>query len=507
MRGQVIDGLHKGCPVIQTQDNQLFIRDSQGRTVPVNPDTALSVTDISHNYPGFGAKTYMVRWKQDAGSVLQLFPDAEPVAAAEQRSTGKKLPVILAFLAVVLALSLALVGWHLGLFHRHSWAEATCDAPRTCTGCGETEGEALTHEPGEWTVTKRAGYGSWGARTQRCSLCDVELAQDRYLADAYTDGLYRCSIDEFHMRVKLWLEEAGLDADAQMIDEEGELAAIRIGGSRSSYGVVCFVDQDFYSIQGEVSGRLNASSVCIAFDKGNAVWENKLLPVMIACCNNGMDLTQAETLMTEIKSRGKYEHDGVRYLWGSSEGLDYLFLGFDSVPESIRNLPEVRETQQWPDSILYDSTGSFRDTASFVDAYEQQAGEILRENGYGEFEVVASIGSGDLTYGIREPGSSEYSVLTFTNEDEFLQTDGAFTEIYLLSPMESETQVEAFVVHSAAMIHLVDPSMGNFNECGAFLNRLLGQMENKSVQRTMNGIDYYVVIRDDGYITLVIDFQ
>ena len=27
----------------------------------------------------------------------------------------------------------------------HSWADATCEAPKTCTACGETEGEALGH--------------------------------------------------------------------------------------------------------------------------------------------------------------------------------------------------------------------------------------------------------------------------------------------------------------------------------------------------------------------------
>ena len=31
---------------------------------------------------------------------------------------------------------------------KHEWAEATCDAPKTCIKCGETEGESLGHE---WT--------------------------------------------------------------------------------------------------------------------------------------------------------------------------------------------------------------------------------------------------------------------------------------------------------------------------------------------------------------------
>lgn len=33
--------------------------------------------------------------------------------------------------------------------HTHKWKDATCFAPKTCAGCGETEGEKLTHIPGE----------------------------------------------------------------------------------------------------------------------------------------------------------------------------------------------------------------------------------------------------------------------------------------------------------------------------------------------------------------------
>jgi len=30
--------------------------------------------------------------------------------------------------------------------HEHTWTEATCEEPRKCSECGETEGEALGHE-------------------------------------------------------------------------------------------------------------------------------------------------------------------------------------------------------------------------------------------------------------------------------------------------------------------------------------------------------------------------
>ena len=58
--------------------------------------------------------------------------------------------------AAVLALSLA------GCGHQHSWEDATCDTPKTCSECGETEGEALGHE----------------VSIGKCSRCGTYIAQN-----------------------------------------------------------------------------------------------------------------------------------------------------------------------------------------------------------------------------------------------------------------------------------------------------------------------------------------
>lgn len=41
-----------------------------------------------------------------------------------------------------------------GCGHKHTWVEATCTEPRTCTECGETEGEPLGHTWAEATCTE-----------------------------------------------------------------------------------------------------------------------------------------------------------------------------------------------------------------------------------------------------------------------------------------------------------------------------------------------------------------
>lgn len=47
---------------------------------------------------------------------------------------------------IALALSLTTALTLAGCGHEHEWADATCTEPKTCTVCGETEGEPLGHK-------------------------------------------------------------------------------------------------------------------------------------------------------------------------------------------------------------------------------------------------------------------------------------------------------------------------------------------------------------------------
>lgn len=65
-----------------------------------------------------------------------------------------------------------------GCFHEHSWAEATCTEPKTCTSCGETEGEALGH--------------TWKAATctepKTCTVCGA--TEGEALGHQWTEATY-----------------------------------------------------------------------------------------------------------------------------------------------------------------------------------------------------------------------------------------------------------------------------------------------------------------------------
>ena len=100
---------------------------------------------------------------------------------------------IVSVLAIVFLLALALTSCEIisGMIPapecEHSWKDATCTAPKTCTACGETEGEALGHAeeevPGKAPTCTEAGY----TEGKICSVCnEVTLAQEEIPA-AHTE--------------------------------------------------------------------------------------------------------------------------------------------------------------------------------------------------------------------------------------------------------------------------------------------------------------------------------
>lgn len=65
-----------------------------------------------------------------------------------------------------------------GCGHEHTWAEATCTTPKTCTECGETEGEVLEHTWVEATC----------AEPKHCSVCGE--TEGEALEHTWTEATY-----------------------------------------------------------------------------------------------------------------------------------------------------------------------------------------------------------------------------------------------------------------------------------------------------------------------------
>lgn len=57
-----------------------------------------------------------------------------------------------------------------GVAADHTWNDATCEKPKTCTECGITEGTALAHNYGQWGKKEKDSSGQW-IRSRSCTLC------------------------------------------------------------------------------------------------------------------------------------------------------------------------------------------------------------------------------------------------------------------------------------------------------------------------------------------------
>ncbi len=79
----------------------------------------------------------------------------------------------------------------------HFWAAATCTAPKTCSVCGATEGEALGHTWGDWKEITPAVCGSEGQEERTCSVCgEVETRVIPALIHDYVDSIVEPDCDD-----------------------------------------------------------------------------------------------------------------------------------------------------------------------------------------------------------------------------------------------------------------------------------------------------------------------
>lgn len=81
----------------------------------------------------------------------------------------------------------------------HQWTEATCETPRTCSVCGETEGEPLGHSKGSWETIKEPTICSEGKEQVKCTRCGKILETRAVDAAAveFRGGHFNFTRDEF----------------------------------------------------------------------------------------------------------------------------------------------------------------------------------------------------------------------------------------------------------------------------------------------------------------------
>ncbi|MBO7196159.1 MAG: hypothetical protein J6V80_02390 [Clostridia bacterium] len=150
--------------------------------------------------------------------------------------------------------------------HEHSWVDATCDTPKTCSECGETEGEALGHTEetlaGKPATCTEAGITE-GKKCTVCGAVTVEQKETSALGHdivklnaisptcteaGLTAGEY-CTVCDY----KVAQEEISATGHTEVIDEAVAPTCTQTGLTEGKHCSVCkevFVDRQVVPANG-----------------------------------------------------------------------------------------------------------------------------------------------------------------------------------------------------------------------------------------------------------------
>lgn len=69
----------------------------------------------------------------------------------------------------------------------HTWVDATCNDPKHCSVCGQVNGDSLGHKVEEWEIIEESTCSKSGLRKGICTRCGEEVTQDVHKAE-HTPG-------------------------------------------------------------------------------------------------------------------------------------------------------------------------------------------------------------------------------------------------------------------------------------------------------------------------------
>lgn len=99
---------------------------------------------------------------------------------------NKKLLIVAGAIVAAVIVVLVLFGTHILCIHK--WNEATCEAPKTCAICGDTEGKPLGHETMVWSIVENPTCSKEGKQEANCKRCGKMLYDTVDKLDHINDG-------------------------------------------------------------------------------------------------------------------------------------------------------------------------------------------------------------------------------------------------------------------------------------------------------------------------------
>lgn len=186
-----------------------------------------------------------------------------------------------------------------GCMHLHTWVDATCTEPKTCSECGETEGEPLGHDwiPATYTEPKTCSRcGATEGEPKRPTITTLSGAADAI--EACFNLIPNCELDLQY-------------------------------NSSNSYSITYD-----YELIGILGVELDEFDVAALIDPSKPNYEQALEQIGVAimlASDSSLDYSEALDLYNDVKDEGTSLSGGIFYSVGYTDdmlavGVDFLYL-------------------------------------------------------------------------------------------------------------------------------------------------------------------------------------
>lgn len=204
----------------------------------------------------------------------------------------------------------------------HTWSEADCEHPKTCAVCGLTEGVPLGHTEGSWETVETDLVNATETVKKICTVCSAELDKKTTALDQLHDNeIFLFSPNQFARRLDEKFDELvgnHLSA-ASGSSEDTILCGIFL--DEEKVGVFMFADNDdvittsqrkdacFNKILGTVEGSDYIARVLVAF---------------IETCDPSLSFSEVKEMASDLNYDGTITKNGLTYSFVGYDGL-YVF--------------------------------------------------------------------------------------------------------------------------------------------------------------------------------------
>lgn len=500
MIGKVIEGRYVGASICKLPEkNVLFIETEDGERIALSKKNAISIDDVTNQYPSYGGKVMMVMWNDFETSLFLLgkskissvTSDEHGVIIQGKTSHSNNLKKrhithIIISVFVILFMIAGVMLWYISqsCMLSHNWEDANCMHPKTCNKCGLTEGNIIDHEY-DWTIVSDSTDLNCGEQVGVCKACQSTINES---IPAKTPLL--CWKEEFHLSSGISIICSPVDILAQKLE----------------------IYSDTMTSE-EILNYLRNESRNLGFDH-HAVLSKILLVMNSGSRQDYPNNRRTLYSLSEFDSLdGKYwnvaiggkEHKGYISVTTekktSLESLMGISLDKDKnqgyTPPSHVIAPNDNTASEMI-SLLYDEFGNPLKADSFLEIYETILSTAYKRY-YGKTLSIRKAPGSQLSnsYGIYIDGEPSGAMINFMYKGDDTPSDNSFDQIILMAYTDSGDDTGSNIFCLTTLMSAAKPTVSDVMDSTSIFEEMLYELNEPGVdfsEYTVQGVKYKMSI-------------